>query len=640
MPRINVLPKEISELIAAGEVVERPASVVKEMIENSLDAGSKHITVEIERGGITFIRIADDGCGIAADDVKTAFLRHATSKIKTESDLESIKTLGFRGEALASAAAVSRIEMFTHAAGEQYGSHYIIEGGDELLFEESGCPEGTTVIVRDLFYNTPARMKFLKKDSTEGAAVAAIVERAAISNPDVSFKFIRDGKQIFVSPAGGDLKTAIYSVLGREFSKDLIAVSGGDRFIKVSGFCSAPFACRASRAGQYTYLNRRLVISKTVMAAAEQAYKNSVMVGKFPAFVLFVDMPYEAVDVNVHPAKTEVRFADEKAVFSAVYSAVRNALESSSARPEISLENKSKDTFFASMDTGRYKQLAADIESKENKKSGFNANASRLSDDNLPFFLRKEFVKQAEQNENRFDAHRGKTGAGHAFGSSAKNVIIEKDEEYKNVKQEEKTAPQSVSEPVFENPITDDVILVGEAFKTYIIVQKGESLFVLDKHACHERIIFNRLKAETAIESQPLIAPVTVRLSEAQYAAILDNPQTLLAAGIELEDFGNETVIVRAVPAALMKDDAAGIVTEAADKLSSGGGELDLLDGILHTVACKAATKAGYTSSKEELIALARQVLSGNEVLYCPHGRPVAFELKKSELEKRFGRIQ
>ncbi len=640
MPRINVLPKEISELIAAGEVVERPASVVKEMIENSLDAGAAHITVEIERGGITFIRIADDGCGISGGDVKTAFLRHATSKIKSEKDLEGIKTLGFRGEALASAAAVAKIEMFTRAEGEEYGTHYVIEGGNEVLSEESGCPKGTTIIVRDLFYNTPARMKFLKKDSTEGAAVAAIVERAAISNPDVSFKFIRDGRQVFVSPAGGDLKTAIYSVLGREFSKDLISVSGSDRYIKVYGFCCAPFACRASRAGQYIYLNHRLVISKTIMAAAEQAYKNSVMVGKFPAFVLFVDMPYEAVDVNVHPAKTEVRFADEKAVFSAVYAAVRNAIESSSARPGLSLESKGRDAFFADMDTNRYKQLAADIESGEKKKSGFNAGTSRLNDDNIPFFLRKEFVKKIEQNEKRFEDRGGFVKKPGADVRGTVSTETEEKASDSGVKYAAENAPSGTVESNFENPVTEGVIFVGEAFRTYIIVQKGESLFVLDKHACHERIIFNRLKKETAIESQPLITPVTVHLSAPQYAAVLDNPETLLSAGIELEDFGDETVIVRAVPAALVRDDAVDIVTEAAETLSSGGGELSPLDGILHTVACKAATKAGYVSSKEELLTLAKQVLSGNDVLYCPHGRPVAFELKKSELEKRFGRIQ
>ncbi|MBR6903108.1 MAG: DNA mismatch repair endonuclease MutL [Clostridia bacterium] len=615
MPQIKVLSKELSELISAGEVVERPASAVKEMIENSLDAGAKRITVEIERGGITYIRITDDGSGISRDDVKTAFLRHATSKIKSQRDLESIKTLGFRGEALASLSAVARVEMLTKTADHEYGTHYVIEGGQEVLLEDSGCPKGTTIIVRDLFYNTPARMKFLKKDATEGAAVAGVVARVAISNPNVCFKFIRDGKQIFLTPADGQLKSAIYGVLGKEYCKDLLEVNGGGGAIKVKGYCSAPFACRASRSGQYIYLNGRLVISKTVIAAAEQAYKNSIMVGKFPAFVLFVDMPYESVDVNVHPAKTEVRFADEKAVFSAVYAAVKGALSVSVPRPQISLENKPKDTFFATMDTGRFKQIAADIDN--HNKNDFNQN--RLNDDSIPFFLRKDFVKHIQSEEHSRDNEKTKP-----YFARPENTVSFTPERKPN-----------------ENPITDGVILIGEAFNTYIIVQRGESIFILDKHACHERILFNKLKTETEIESQALLAPVSVHLSDRQYSAILENGETLLKAGIEVEDFGNETVIVRAVPAALSKEDVSDIIIEAAENLLSGdSGDISLIDDILHTVACKAATKAGYISSKEELLTLAKRVLENNDILYCPHGRPVAIELKKRELEKRFGRIQ
>ncbi|MBO4693950.1 MAG: DNA mismatch repair endonuclease MutL [Clostridia bacterium] len=625
MPRINVLSKEISELIAAGEVVERPASAIKEMIENSLDAGAQHITVEIERGGITFIRITDDGCGIIRDDVKKAFLRHATSKIKTRNDLDGIKTLGFRGEALASVAAVAKVEMFTHSAEEEYGSHYIIEGGGEVLLEDSGCPLGTTVIVRDIFYNTPARMKFLKKDSTEGATVSAVVQRAALSNPGISFKFIREGKQIFLSPAGGDLKSAIYSVLGREFSKNLLEVNSQGS-ISVSGFCSAPFACRASRNGQYIYLNRRFVKSTTVMAAAEQAYKNSVMTGKFPAFVLFVDMPYEAVDVNVHPAKTEVRFADEKAVFSAVYAAVKSALMQSDKRPELSLDKKTNDVFFDRMDTKSFKQLSADIDSGKEGQISLAQGISRLKEDNLPFFLTKEFAKQIRTDENRFEHKSG----------YAKKEFTENDAFKVQKSESDENAPK----PVEENPITDGIILIGEAFKTYIIIQKGESIFILDKHACHERIIFNRLKSETGIESQSLLSPVTIHLSAEQYSAVTGNLDELLRSGIELEDFGNETVIVRAVPAALAKEDIEDIVVTAAQQLISGGHTVSLIDDILHMVACKAATKAGYVSSDAELLSLAKQVFSEKDVLYCPHGRPVAFELKRSELEKRFGRIQ
>lgn len=633
MPRINVLPKEISELIAAGEVVERPASVVKEMIENSIDAGASHITAEIERGGVTYIRITDDGCGISREDVRTAFLRHATSKVKSESDLEGIKTLGFRGEALASVAAVAKVEMFTREKGEEYGIHYVIEGGEEKTFEDSGSPVGTTIVVRDLFYNTPARMKFLKKDATEGAAVAAVVSRAAISNPQISFKFIRDGKQIFTTAKDGDLRAAIYSVLGKEYSKDLIEVKSENGVIKVEGFCCAPFACRASRTGQYIYLNNRLVISKTVMAAAEQAYKNSVMVGKFPAFVLFVSMPYEAVDVNVHPAKIEVRFADEKAVFSAVYAAVKSALAASDARPEISLENRKKDSFFANMDTGQFRQMAANIGDEKYKETG--GGFSRLNDDGIPFFLRKEFVKEIEKNERKPDG-KAQGFFGRISGDEkSKSVYAEKPLTPTEKPQDEKVQSAEL------NPITDDVVFLGEAFRTYIIVQKGDSVYILDKHACHERIIFNRLKNETVIESQPLLVPVSVHLSPAHYAAVLSSGETLLAAGIEVEDFGNETVIVRSVPAALSREDVSDIITEAAADLSEGdSGEVSVIDDILHTVACKAATKAGYVSSQQELLSLARQVLSSNDVFYCPHGRPVAIELKRNELEKRFGRLQ
>ncbi|MBO4733650.1 MAG: hypothetical protein J5662_04145, partial [Clostridia bacterium] len=416
---------------------------------------------------------------------------------------------------------------------------------------------------------------------------------------------------------------------GREYSKDLIEVKGETGVIKVSGFCCAPFACRASRAGQYIYLNRRLVISKTIMAAAEQAYKNSVMVGKFPAFVLFADIPYEAVDVNVHPAKVEVRFADEKAVFSAVYAAVKAALAGSTARPQFPLENKNKGVFFANMDTGRFRQMAADIDSGD-KKSDSGDEILRLKDDNVPFFLRKEFVKEVEKREEKTHSKQG--------FDSYKGAPSRKQSVDVNITAE---PPEAKPEERNENPITDGVIFLGEAFKTYIIVQKGESIFILDKHACHERIIFNRLKAETVIESQPLLVPVSVHLSGEQYSAVLSSGETLLAAGIEVEDFGNETVIVRSVPAALSGDDVTDIITETAQNLSAGGsGEVSVIDDILHTVACKAATKAGYTSSKEELLTLAKQVLSSDDVLYCPHGRPVAFEIGRKELERRFGRIQ
>ena len=365
MPKIELLSKEMSELIAAGEVVERPASVVKELIENSIDANSKHITVEISRGGISMIRITDDGCGISSIDVPTAFLRHATSKIKSADDLNAIGTLGFRGEALAATACVSRVEMFTKTKDEPLGSHYVIEGAEELLFEESGCPDGTTIIIRDIFYNTPARMKFLKKDATEGTTVQAVVERAALSHPEIAFKFIREGKLQFSTSGDGKLYTAIYSVLGRDLATSLIEVNGKTDNILVTGFVSKPFLCRQSRASQYTFLNGRLVRSATIIAAVEQAYKNSTMVGKFPAFVLSIELPLETVDVNVHPAKTEVRFADEKQVFSAVYYAVKSAIEQRDTRPEVTFK---KPLDFGKMSAESYTQQPINIEKPQPKE--------------------------------------------------------------------------------------------------------------------------------------------------------------------------------------------------------------------------------------------------------------------------------
>ena len=633
MPRINVLPKSIAELIAAGEVVERPASVVKETIENSIDAGASHITVEIQRGGITYIRVTDDGCGIASEDVPLAFLRHATSKIKAAHDLDSIYTLGFRGEALAAAAAVSRVELFTKTQEETLGTHYKIEGGTEVLSEETGCPDGTTLIIRDLFYNTPARMKFLKKDVTEGTAVAAVVEREALAHPEIAFKLIRDGKQTLSTSGDGKLEAAIYSVLGRDFSKTLIPVNTENSGVTVSGFVCKPVFCRASRSHQFTFLNGRYVHSGTVMAAVEQAYKNSSMVGKFPAFVLNVNIPVETVDVNVHPAKTQIRFSDERRVFDAVHYAVKNALLSGDTRPEINLGTPKKQTFLH-MTTEQYRQTAVNL--TDSKKV---AAAQKLYE-NLPV---KTAVQQTEepvrlQSESQvFCAHEPSKESPNVV-KQVENIVSEEKEQKitAEVKTEEKTQ-NTTSE---YNP-QEEVRLIGEAFSTYIIVQKGKSVFLIDKHAAHERIIFNKLKSSEIIETQPLLSPVAVKLGEEEYSAAITNESLLLSAGFEIEDFGNETVLVRAVPAALTNEDITALISEAAESLAKRGSvELQLLDNIFHTVACKAAIKAGYVTSRQELLSLAERVLSSSEVMYCPHGRPIAFEIKKNDLEKHFGRIQ
>ena len=628
MPKINVLPKSIAELIAAGEVVERPASIVKEAVENSIDAGATHITVEIQRGGITYIRITDNGCGIANADVPKAFLRHATSKIEKAVDLDSISTLGFRGEALAATSAVSRVEMFTKTADEDFGTHYKIEGGEEVLYEEVGCPDGTTLIVRDLFYNTPARMKFLKKDVSEGTTVSAIIERQALSHPEIAFKLIRDGKQTLATSGDGKLSSAVYSVLGREISSTLIPVDLNLDGVKVTGLVCKPVSCRASRAYQFTFLNGRYVQSGTITAAAEQAYKNSAMVGKFPVFVLGVEIPFETVDVNVHPAKTQVRFSDEKRVFTAVYNAVKNAILSGDTRPEI-IVNQHKNNTFLHMSVEQYRQTAVNLPKQESiiptkQEIKPKTEPVRLNSDKTPFFLREEFKPNIPQ----------------------KNVLIEVEEpkEVKVVEVKEEPKPTVEIRPAIEEEEyspKEEIKLIGEAFNTYIAAQKGDSIFLIDKHAAHERILFNKLKETQKIETQALLLPITVKLIGEEYSAVVSNISLLADYGFEVEDFGNESVMVRAIPAMLDGEDAESIIVEAAESLAQKGSvSLDRIDDILHTVACKAAIKAGYITSDAERLSLAVKVLGDNDIMYCPHGRPVAFEIKKYNLEKYFGRIQ
>lgn len=623
MPKINLMPKEMSELIAAGEVVERPASVVKELVENSIDAGAKHITLEIERGGILYIRVTDDGCGIEAGDVPTAFLRHATSKVKTIADLDRISSLGFRGEALAATAIVSKVELFTKQKSDTFGTHYIIEGGNEVLNEENGCPDGTTIIVRDIFYNTPARMKFLKRDITEGNSVAAVFERMALSNPQIAFKMIRDGKLAMSTSGDGKPYSAIYSVLGREIASTMIPVNSNGG-ISVSGYVCKPAFCRKSRSAQYIFLNGRYVQSNTVMAACEQAYKNSAMVGKYPAFVINITVPFETVDVNVHPAKIQVRFSDEKKIFDEVYIAVKNAISNGDTRPEIKINNKTPQSF-TKMPTDTYTQQTivekAYPETIIRKKDNFK-NSFTFKNDNTPFFERED-VKKAINNSY---------------------VDIEVDEPAKPV-QPPVTEQKPIERPEIHQETNiiseEEIIFIGEAFSTYIIAQKGDSIYLVDKHAAHERLNFNKLKENAKNESQQLLMPQNVRLSREEFDAVVSNLELMEKAGFELEDFGNSTILVRAVPAMLHGEDITDMLVEAAQGLITKGiPESERLDRIYHTVACKAAIKGGNITTRTELEALAKKILADNNVMYCPHGRPVAFQLTKKELEKQFGRIQ
>ena len=622
MPEIKVLPKEISELIAAGEVVERPASVIKELVENSIDAGADNITVEIQHGGITYMRITDNGCGIEKNDVPTAFLRHATSKIKSSGDLNAIGTLGFRGEALAAVSSVARVEMFTKPRDAAFGTHYEIEGGVEKLCEEAGCPDGTTIVIRDIFFNTPARMKFLKKDVSEANAAAAVVERIALSRPEIAFKLIRDGKQALMTPGDGKINTAVYSVLGREFAGTLMEVDGGLDGIGVKGLTCKPVSCRPTRNYQFVFLNGRLVRSGTVTAAVEQAYKNSAMVGKFPGFVLYLTVPLNTVDVNVHPAKTEVRFSDERRIFDAVYSSVKNALARGDTRPEVKLHEPVFNPF-ERMTTAEYKQqpimkptVAEEI--YKNRPSLHNAYKPQektvLRDANYNVYKTNNTVYIPER-------------------------IINPPSMAEEAPQPQRTVSVDIMRDVEDErpPIT----LIGEAFLTYIIVQMGESVFMIDKHAAHERILFNRLKKEQKTETQTLLTAVIVALTGDEYNAAISNTEALEKAGFEVEDFGNSSVRVSAVPASLTREDIPSVISELAGKLSKGKApDSERLDDMYHTVACKAAIKAGSRTSPLEMQKLAERVLYSDDVMYCPHGRPVAFEIKRRELEKQFGRIQ
>ena len=619
MPEIKVLPKEISELIAAGEVVERPASVIKELVENSIDAGADNITVEIQHGGITYMRITDNGCGIARNDVPTAFLRHATSKIKSSGDLNAIGTLGFRGEALAAVSSVAKVEMFTKPRENDLGTHYEIDGGQEKLCEEAGCPDGTTIVIRDIFYNTPARMKFLKKDVSEANAAAAVVERIALSHPEIAFKLIRDGKQSLMTPGDGKINTTVYSVLGREFAGTLMEVDGGLDGIGVKGLTCKPVSCRPTRNYQFVFLNGRLVRSGTVTAAVEQAYKNSAMIGKFPGFVLYLSVPLDTVDVNVHPAKTEVRFSDERRIFDAVYSSVKSALSKGDTRPEVKLKEPVFNPF-ERMSTAQYRQQPI---SKPTV-------AEEVYKVKLSLHNTTETVTFRDANYNH--------------DKTEKTVYVpEKVINPPAAEPEKPIIPERVAVDITRE-VEDEkppVTLIGEAFLTYIIVQMGESVFMIDKHAAHERILFNKLKKEQKTEMQALLTAVTVSLTREEYNAVISNTEKLSKAGFEVEDFGNSSVRVSAVPAALTKEDIPSVISElAGDLLKGKAPDAERLDDMYHTVACKAAIKAGSRTSPLEMQKLAERVLYSDDIMYCPHGRPVAFEIKRRELEKQFGRIQ
>ena len=653
---INVLDKHVAELIAAGEVVERPASVIKELVENAIDAGAKHITVEIKNGGTTFMRVTDDGCGFLRDDIKLAFLRHATSKVKVQDDLDRIATLGFRGEALASISAVSRLQLITRNAGDESGTSYVIEGGEEKSFDDAGCPVGTTFVIRDLFYNIPARAKFLKKDVSEGNSVSNIVDKTALSHPEIAFTFVRDGKQALKTSGDGKLSSAIYAVFGREFASGLIPVDYQLDGITVTGYVSKPVHARPNHNMQNFFINGRYVKSRTAMAALDEAFKGSVMVGKFPSCVLNLTLPFEAIDVNVHPAKIEVRFINERPVFDAVYHAAKSALLKHDDRKQAHFKDNSvvheikrSSTFntaqavfrkpeppkpqppikpkdeFNPFDEVEFVNPAPKVQSLDNLSVKENTN---------PFDV---YSKQAVKNTKREESYKPTqtlpllqktdTPKPAAVKPPEEIVVTEKDN----------------SEPVvlYEQQ-KDELKYVGELFDTYIIVEKNQKeMLLIDKHAAHERIIYEKLKAEKAGSSaQLLLTPITVTLGKNEYDAAIRHLDMFSDCSFEVEDFGNSTVLVRSAPQYIDASEVADCVTEMADYISMGKNDIftGKMDWFYHNVACRSAIKAGHKNSAQELIDIVKTLEENPQIRYCPHGRPVCIVIKKSEIERQFGR--
>ena len=635
MPKILQLSQHVANLIAAGEVVERPASVVKELLENAVDAGASKITVEIRDGGMTFLRVTDNGCGMEASDARTAFLRHATSKLRSAEDLAAIETMGFRGEALAAIASVSRIDLMTKTADSLSGTSLHLEAGTITEESEVGCPDGTTIIVRDLFYNTPARMKFMKSDTVEGGRVAAAVQMQALAHPEVAFTFIRDGKQILATPGDGALQSAVYCVYGRECAK-MVKVESRWESYTLTGYVSKPTDSRPSRSLQTFFVNDRPVQSKLLIRALEEAYRNQIMVGKFPACVLHLKVPANAVDVNVHPAKTEVKFLSEKAVFDCVHYGVLAALNQQTDRPQVQFKPApqpapapqpvaapksapqtppKQQSFFRTMTTEEYKVFSGVLkDAPQPKKEAAAATAAAVERQmTAPI---KEFV--------------------------VKPVITPDPAPAKP--QPAPPAPQPEPEIVQEEIAMPKEIpwrMVGELYNSYIIVEQGEEAFLIDKHAAHERILFEKLKKnQEAISSQALLTPVTVRLNPAAAAELISNRELLKELGFELDEFGESTVLLRQIPMDLSPEGAAEAVESIAADLLNGRREeiTKVRDEVLHTVACKAAVKAGWLSDEKELLALVKQVMADEELKYCPHGRPICITLSKKQLEKQFKR--
>lgn len=627
MPKINLLSRNIAELIAAGEVIDRPSSVVKELVENSIDAGAKNITVEIKNGGIVYMRITDDGCGIRKEDVPTAFLRHATSKIVSQDDLNSIMTLGFRGEALASVAAVAKVELMTKDKVDVLGTRYIIEGGEEKLLEENGCPDGTTIIIRDLFYNVPARRKFLKRDVTEGNAVTGIIQKIALSHPEIAFRVIRDNRRDFYSSGDGKLFSAIYSVYGREFAETMREVSPYTlRGITVSGFTVRPLYSRPNRSFQTFFINGRFVRSATCSAAITQAYENLIMTGKFPACVLMLNMPAGIVDVNVHPAKAEVRFSDEKIIFDAVYFAVKNSLMADEKVYEMNIPPKKEKAIY---DQG-YSQTSMTFRSREDAQLIIEPDDDD-AEDLLPDNQEGSVISIIEDNHSEV-----KSGSNANIGDEENPPPISSEFSYitSDAFVKKDIPLEKYAEPEVE------IKVLGEFLSTYIIAEAEESLIIIDKHAAHERILFEELKSSVEKpSSQLLLTPLNIMPGEAELSALCSAKERLEQMGFFFDE-GKNSIILKAVPSSLLELDFDELICEIAQKIIDASNDISpsVMDDIRHMAACKAAIKAGDKNDIRELKSLVKKVYRLPQLKHCPHGRPVTFALTKSEIERQFKR--
>ncbi len=638
MPEIQILPSHVADLIAAGEVVERPASAVKELVENAVDADASKVVVEVSHGGMTFLRVTDNGRGIPADQLPRAFLRHATSKLRTEYDLEAIGTLGFRGEALAAISAVSRMQVLSRTEQTPMGASLALEGGIPGQVEEAGCPLGTTMVVRDLFYNTPARLKFMKKDAAEGAAVFAAVQRLALSHPEVSFQFIRDGKQELLTPGDGKLESAVYAVLGRELALGLRPVQASGEEMSVSGFVSMPACCRNSRNWQFFFVNGRFIKSRLMMAALEEAYANQRMVGKFPACVLHLRTKLNAVDVNVHPAKTEVKFGAERQVFSAVYHAVLSALEADRSRPAAVLDRPTRHDTVTPNQTAFIPPAPA-----------VHPPVVQVHDSTYRPAPKAEPPRYTAPARPEPAPVRRPTIAPVVSTPQPKPIpqvaapAPAPAQPVPQIKAEPAAAPSPIPTPAEPAPSMPEITpwrVAGEVLNTYIIVEQGDRVFFIDKHAAHERMNFDRMKAAGYTPmSQTLLVPTVCRLDPREEAALVEQLPLLEEFGFQAEDL-NGALIVRQAPDYLDVEDIPGTLSELAGKLLAGGrpDPAAARDELLHTMACKAAIKGGWKTSVSELERVAQAVMSG-QVKYCPHGRPVAIELTKKDLERQFKRI-